>query len=74
MTSCKSIKLNILCGNQIVATAEYRDGAGASHPAWLADGQGEKCSVCAAISKVATDPSLGSMTAWDGLYTVVTAK
>lgn len=50
--------------------------AGASHPAWLADACSDAskdialCSVCVAISKLAANSELVSMTVCQGLYEV----
>lgn len=59
--------------DQKVAVGLWLEGRGPSHAEWLAD-DNENCSVCAAISQLATDSSLASVTAHECLYEVRRAK
>lgn len=56
-----------------VAIGLWFEGRGPSHAEWIADGD-ENCSVCAAISQLAVDPTLASVTAHELLYEVRHAK
>lgn len=56
-----------------VAIGLWFEGRGPSHAEWIAD-DNENCSVCAAISQLATDITLASVTAHECLYEVRRAK